>query len=383
MKKLLFFSTVLSALSGSAYAASYKYDNWEFTASGLMGGYYGISQTKKQYATNSMPNRWVYRTDALFGANYHFSPDHQLGVFGNFTLVFREHDKDYRNGDWRFYPFITDKSKYGELTVGYVYSAAHELHKGAKDITFFGIDDSNMIYYLSNPNWGNGKHSTKFATPKSTSIMVDGRAAKIKYITPELFGNTKFGFSYTPENDNRRGMVSRYADYESNEDGVTAAMQNRWELPDDSTLYTSFGYGIFNGTDNEMSFGVTWVKDKFNIAAGYKNAWVNGNKNPITYKSDNPYLPALFDNYRESDAYNISVGYQFTEKFKSNLAYLHTEAKNTRNSDDLYIFSNVYSANKYIDLFLIGAYLNAKGADKYADDNSKGYAAITGIGLKF
>ena len=107
-----------------------------------------------------------------------------------------------------------------------------------------------------------------------------------------------------------------------------------------------------------------------------------GNKNPITYKAKSSYLPALFDNYRESNAYNVSMGYQF-ENFKTNLAYLHTEASNTRNSDDLYIWSNVYSANKYIDLFLVGAYLNAKGAEKYADDNSKGYAVVTGIGLKF
>lgn len=381
MKKLLLLTTVLSAVSASAHAATLTKDNWDFTASGLMGGYYGISETKKQYAVNAMPNRWVYRTDALFGANYHFSPDHQLGIFGNFTLVYREHDKDYRDGDWRFYPFVTDKSKYGDITVGYVYGAAHELHKGAKEITFFGIDDTNMIYYLSNPNWGNGKHSVKFATPKSTAIMDDGRAAKIKYISPEI-GNTKFGFSYTPKNENRRGLVSRYAHYELEEDGYTAAMQNRWELPDNSTLYTSMGYGIFNRTDNEMSFGVTWVKDNFNIAAGYKNAWIKGNKNPITYKAKSSYLPALFDNYRESNAYNVSMGYQF-ENFKTNLAYLHTEASNTRNSDDLYIWSNVYSANKYIDLFLVGAYLNAKGAEKYADDNSKGYAVVTGIGLKF
>ena len=92
-------------------------------------------------------------------------------------------------------------------------------------------------------------------------------------------------------------------------------MQNRWELPDNSTLYTSMGYGIFNRTDNEMSFGVTWVKDNFNIAAGYKNAWIKGNKNPITYKAKSSYLPALFDNYRESNAYNVSMGYQF-ENFK-------------------------------------------------------------------
>ena len=178
-------------------------------------------------------------------------------------------------------------------------------------------------------------------------------------------------------------MVSRYTNYESTEDGYAFGMQNRWQLPDNSTLYSSFGYGIFNRTDNEMSFGLAWIKNNFNVGAGYKNAWINGNKNPITYISNNPHLPALFDNYRESSAYNFSVGYKFNDKLKTNLAYIYTQAANTRNSDNLYIWSNVYSTNKYIDIFLVGAYINAKGASKYEDVNNKGYAAITGIGIKF
>lgn len=46
MKKLLLLTTVLSAVSASAHAATLTKDNWDFTASGLMGGYYGISETK-------------------------------------------------------------------------------------------------------------------------------------------------------------------------------------------------------------------------------------------------------------------------------------------------------------------------------------------------
>ena len=382
MKKQLILISFFSSLSSLTYGASYHNNNWELSATGLMGGYYGITETKQLHTVDTLPNRWIYRTDALFGANYSLSSQHQIGLFGNFTLVFKEHDKNYRNGDWRFYPFIKDKSTYGEISLGYIYNAAYELNTGAKDITYFGINDSNMIYYMVDSNWSNGKHATKFATPKSTTIMTDGRAAKIKYITPEI-GNTKFGISYTPKNANRRGMVSRYTNYESTEDGYAFGMQNRWQLPDNSTLYSSFGYGIFNRTDNEMSFGLAWIKNNFNVGAGYKNAWINGNKNPITYISNNPHLPALFDNYRESSAYNFSVGYKFNDKLKTNLAYIYTQAANTRNSDNLYIWSNVYSTNKYIDIFLVGAYINAKGASKYEDVNNKGYAAVTGIGIKF
>lgn len=112
-----------------------------------------------------------------------------------------------------FFPYLTDDSSWGNFKLGYVYNAAYQLHRGARDITFLGVEATNLVYFLSNPNWANKTKSVKFATPKSVAMINDGRAPKLSYITPWL-GNTKFGFSYTPDNAHRRGMVSRYTDYE-------------------------------------------------------------------------------------------------------------------------------------------------------------------------
>ena len=376
MKKLLLTLCAATALPGVAAAHGF-----EFSQSGMAGVYYGIMETRDNNNVSNMPNRLVFRSDGNLEGAYKFENQTRLGVHADYTLVFRQHDKDYNDGDWRFYPYaLAENPKYGKFTVGHTYNAAFQLHQGAQEITWIGIQDSNLPYWLTSANWVNGLKTVKFATPKSTNIMDDGRSFKFSYFTP-LIGNTKFGFSYAPDNASRRGMVSRYTSYQKKEDGYTAAMQNKWN-PGLGDLYTSVAYGLFNRTDNEWAFGVRWVVDKFNVSTSYKNAYIDGDKNPISTTARSPHLPAYFDNYREGEAWDFSVGYDFG-RFKTNFAYLHSEAKNTRNRDDIFIQANRYSLNEYFELFWVNAYSNSKGVDRNSDNNNKGYAVITGIALKY
>lgn len=376
MKKLLLTLCAATALPGMAAAHGF-----EFSQSGMAGVYYGIMETRDNNNVSNMPNRLVFRSDGNLEGTYKFENQTRLGVHADYTLVFRQHDKDYNDGDWRFYPYaLAENPKYGKFTVGHTYNAAFQLHQGAQEITWIGIQDSNLPYWLTSANWVNGLKTVKFATPKSTNIMDDGRSFKFSYFTP-MIGNTKFGFSYAPDNASRRGMVSRYTSYQKKEDGYTAAMQNKWN-PGLGDLYTSVAYGLFNRTDNEWAFGVRWVVDKFNVSTSYKNAYIDGDKNPISTTARSPHLPAYFDNYREGEAWDFSVGYDFG-RFKTNFAYLHSEAKNTRNRDDIFIQANRYSLNEYFELFWVNAYSNSKGVDRNSDNNNKGYAVITGIALKY
>ena len=376
MKKLLLTLCAATALPGVAAAHGF-----EFSQSGMAGVYYGIMETRDNNNVSNMPNRLVFRSDGNLEGAYKFENQTRLGGHADYTLVFRQHDKDYNDGDWRFYPYaLAENPKYGKFTVGHTYNAAFQLHQGAQEITWIGIQDSNLPYWLTSANWVNGLKTVKFATPKSTNIMDDGRSFKFSYFTP-MIGNTKFGFSYAPDNASRRGMVSRYTSYQKKEDGYTAAMQNKWN-PGLGDLYTSVAYGLFNRTDNEWAFGVRWVVDKFNVSTSYKNAYIDGDKNPISTTARSPHLPAYFDNYREGEAWDFSVGYDFG-RFKTNYAYLHSEAKNTRNRDDIFIQANRYSLNEYFELFWVNAYSNSKGVDRNSDNNNKGYAVITGIALKY
>lgn len=376
MKKLLLTLCAATALPGVVAAHGF-----EFSQSGMAGVYYGIMETRDNNNVSNMPNRLVFRSDGNLEGAYKFENQTRLGVHADYTLVFRQHDKDYNDGDWRFYPYaLAENPKYGKFTIGHTYNAAFQLHQGAQEITWIGIQDSNLPYWLTSANWVNGLKTVKFATPKSTNIMDDGRSFKFSYFTP-MIGNTKFGFSYAPDNASRRGMVSRYTGYQKKEDGYTVAMQNKWN-PGLGDLYTSVAYGLFNRTDNEWAFGVRWVVDKFNVSTSYKNAYIDGDKNPISTTARSPHLPAYFDNYREGEAWDFSVGYDFG-RFKTNFAYLHSEAKNTRNRDDIFIQANRYSLNEYFELFWVNAYSNSKGVDRNSDNNNKGYAVITGIALKY
>ena len=204
---------------------------WNFGTKGLVGAYYGVSETKGK---NKYPNRLVWRGDATINASYVFDDGHKLGLEVSTAIIIKEDDKDRSEGEYRFYPYVKDVSKYGEVYFGYAKNASALLHKGAKDITFLGVDDSNITYFLSDANWSNGCKKTYFATPKSTSIMNDGRALKLVYIAP-IDETMKVGFSYAPNNANRRGMTSRYVDYEEVEDGYTFATQKKWSF-DDSDL---------------------------------------------------------------------------------------------------------------------------------------------------
>ena len=251
MNRVLYLAFLLS-ISPAVALAGHR----EFDASGLAGAYYGISETKDIGSVDNLANRWVTRADASFKSDYVFQKEHRLGLRADTTLIFKAHDRSRRDGEWRFFPYLTDDSSWGNFKLGYVYNAAYQLHQGARDITFLGVEATNLVYFLSNPNWANKTKSVKFATPKSVAMINDGRAPKLSYITPWL-GNTKFGFSYTPDNAHRRGMVSRYTDYEKTMDGYVWAMQNKWQLSS-SVLYTSAGYGIFNRTDKEASVGVRW-----------------------------------------------------------------------------------------------------------------------------
>ncbi len=371
MKKYIFLCSIISLISSSAFAGG-----WDFNAHGLAGAYYGVSKTKYE---NKYPGRFATRADATLQANYIFDKTNKLGIHASTAAIYKEDDKDRSEGEYRFYPYLVSESIIGSVQIGYTQNAAYQLHKGATEITFLKLDDSNATYFLSNPNWGNGFKSTYNYTPKSTSIMTDGRAPKITYITPKING-LKLGASYTVHNAHRRGMTSRYVDYETNEDGYTFGAQKEWILSSRAKLYTSLGYGVFNSTDKEISTGINFEYCRFNMGAGYKKAYIDGTKNPISTTKRSEYLPAYFDNFRESQSWSVSAGYKW-DTFKTNLALLHTQAENTRHQDTLLIFSNVYNLTKEVELYGVITHLNSHSTTHEKDN--KGMSFITGVGYRF
>ena len=85
-----------------------------------------------------------------------------------------------------------------------------------------GVNNSDIVDFIANPNWRRNKTGTAFRTLNSTDINTDGTAPKISYITPEFY-QTVVGLTYVPDIYSRAGLVSRYADYK-NEDGYVCLL---------------------------------------------------------------------------------------------------------------------------------------------------------------
>lgn len=346
---------------------------------GLAGAYYGVSHSDG--SQSQLANRGVARADGKLTLSYDTSTTNNISLINDYTILFRTDDKSYRDGDWRYYPYLRwHNQDYGTVDLGYNYNVALLFHQGAKEITFLGIRDSNSTYFLSNPNWGNGKKRTYFYTPKSTAIMNDGRSAKLNYISPE-FWRSHIGFSYTPDSSNRRGMTSRYVDYEGREDGYVFALKH-YEYLWGGKLTLSTGFGLFESSTKETSLSAGYTKGGWTFGLGYKKAYVDGDKNAISTTAVNSYLPAYFDNYRESRSWDVSLGYDFGD-FRTNLAYLNTQADNTADRDQLLIQSNVFKLQHGLELYWMNVWMNSDGDTRLKHNDTKGYAVISGIGWRF
>lgn len=374
MPRLLLLSLVCLGLPASALASSLNIDS-----QGLIGAYYGLAHSEGSH-TPQFANRGVARVDGQVSIGYDASAADSLRLVNDYTILFRTNDKIYRDGDWRYYPYLQWRNQdYGTFDLGYNYNVALLFHQGAKEITFLGIRDSNATYFLSNANWFNGKKRTYFYTPKSTAIMNDGRSAKLNYISPE-FWRSRIGFTYTPDSANRRGMTSRYVDYDGRDDGYVFALQH-YEYLWGGKLTLAAGFGLFESTTKETSFSAGYTNGGWNFGFGYKKAYVDGDKNAVSTTAVSSYLPAYFDNYRES-SWDISLGYDFG-RFKTNLAYLNSQADHTADRDQLLIQSNVFKLQYGLELYWMNVWLNSDGDTRLKHTDATGYAIISGIGWRF
>ncbi len=157
MKKYLFLFSVL--LVPEFVIA----EEWDFDINGLAGIYYGVADTKEE---TKYPQRLIGRADVTLKGEYIFDNEHKAGIYASTTVMLREDDKNRSEGEYRFYPYVVDKSKIGEFYLGYTYNAAYMLHKGAKDITFLKVDDSNATNFKQKliKRINSMKHTSKIVT---------------------------------------------------------------------------------------------------------------------------------------------------------------------------------------------------------------------------
>ena len=124
------------------------------------------------------------------------------------------------------------------------------------------------------------------------------------------------------------------------------------------------------------------VDHKLRSESGEEAAYVDGSDYAITTNSNDPKAPDLFDNYREGTAWNVGVGYKFGP-IKTSVGFFEAKAENTSNRDRIFLWSNDFQVNKYLNIYAAAAHVDFRGENSDVENNQKGYAFVAGFGLNF
>lgn len=362
-----------------AFAGTVQAGETEFSYDARIDSLYGYNFPANKYKHRDHRGHWVNTFYLNTAIEHSFNNDYSASLHLDLMAGINKRQDNFNNGDWGQEVYGIFDTPFGRLMLGETYNVAAQFHVGAPSAGAFGLNDSDVVNYLDNPNWVKTKHETAYRTLNSTTMNTDGVAAKISYISPEFY-QTYFGFTFTPDSYDRRGLVNKFAPYADDKAYVFSLYHER-DLGF-ADLSASLGYGIFNQDDKELTAGLSLYKGGWTVGGSYRKTYVDGGDFPVAKSSDNPRLPELFDNYREGQAWDIGVGYEIGP-YKVALSYLRSKADNTDNRDEIILLSNQYQLNKNIDLYLAGAQVNFRGADKDLDDNNKGYAVMAGVGLHF
>ncbi len=372
MQKLQYIAVVTGIITAfSAHAGE-----WDWDVSGHAQGLYGYTEAPQRFDEHNKFNNGNGSGEINFSSAYAFDDDYAVSMNLDINGGIDQELESYNQGRWGEEAYAIGDTPYGRIMLGQTYNVDAQLSEGAPNVGALS-SNNQVVNFISNPNWKRNGKTTKFATLNTTYINTDGVAPKISYISPDFY-DTVIGVSYIPEIYNRRGLVSKYADYK-NADGWVASIYTTRDL-EIVELKASTGYAQFNNDDKEISINAQLTRGNWSLGGGFRKTYIDGQHErtePVT-----PQAPELFDGYREGEAWNVGIGYEIGP-FKSSVSYFEAKAVNSDNKDKIIAFSNQYQLSKYAEIYAAVAHADFEGADHSKADNNQGYATIVGLGLKF
>jgi predicted porin len=278
--------------------------------------------------------------------------------------------ENYNQGIWGEEVYLLTETPFGDLSFGQDTNVAYNFAVGAPNVGSNHINNTDLVNFITNPNWYKKGHKVSYKTLNSTYINTDGASLKVNYVTPE-FAGIKLGATYIPEIYSQSGLVSKKAEYKDKSAYVLGAY-GAWDILD-YEIEASLGFADYHKNDKEYSAGISVYRKGWTFGASYRKTEVG--KSDYALSKEN-----LYDAYREGRAYNVGLSYAFGP-FTTGVAYFDSKAENTKNHDEIISWSNSYQYNKHVTFSLTAAHLLSKGADKEIKNNSKGYAFILGLEL--
>lgn len=367
---LLTFFSLLPSLANAG--------EWEFDASGHAQGLYGYTDLSERFEKKENNNHGVGQGDVSFSAAYTFD-DSDYRLSGHLDLMggIDQELQDYNQGRWGEEAYVIGDSPYGRLMLGQTFNVDAQFHEGAPAVGALA-NNNDVVDFISNPNWKRNGKTTRFATLNTTYINTDGVAAKASYISPEFY-NTMLGVTYVPDAYNRRGLINKHASY-AHDDGYIGALYTRQDLGF-AEMAASLGYAGFHDNDREFSASLRLTRGNWTLGGGWRKTYIDGEDKQRRHEISEQ-LPEFFDGYREGHAWNVGLAYE-VGPFKTALSYFESQAAHQDNRDKIVTFSNQYSYNQYVDIYLAAAHVDFEGSSPALSDSNQGYAFVAGVGLNF
>lgn len=363
--KILPLLSILSVASTTAIAASFDTD---YIVS--MGGFYGYTDYSKPYKRLHHQNN-LNSTLKLYGrATYEYNQDYATSLIGFAAVDSAKKVENYNQGIWGEEIYMAQETPYGDILLGQNTNVAYSFSVGAPNVGSYHVNNTELVNFITNPNWHKKGHKASYKTLNSTYINTDGASLKASYITPQIAG-IKLGVSYIPETYSQSGLVAKNAQYKD-ESAYVLGAYGAWDVWG-YELETSVGFADYHKNDKEYSAGISLYRKGWTLGASYRQTEVDNKDAPI-----NRYT--LFDAYREGRAYNIGLSYAIGP-FTTGISYFVSRADKSKNNDKIISFSNSYEYNENVTFSLTAAHLQSKGENKDVQNNSKGYAFILGLEL--
>ena len=357
--------TLVIVLAMICLVKTAKAQSFETDYAVSLGGYYG-------YTNYSLPKSHLYKENNLnstlnaYGkVSYNIDSQYKTSLYGYFMIDSAKEIENYNQGVWGEEVFVTLESPFGELSIGQDYNVAYNFAVGAPNIGTYRVNNSDILNFITSPNWYKKDKVYSYKTLNSTYINTDGASPKINYITPSFYG-IKLGATYVPKTYSQSGLVAQNAPYKNNEAYILGAYSSWYLLGVE--LETSLGFAEFDKNDEEYSLGISLYRKGWTFGASYRQT-----KAKEKYYKINP--TNLYDGYRDARVYNFGLSYEIGP-FTTGISYFDSKSDKFDNRDRIFSFSNSYQYNKQTAISLTFSKLNS-----IAEEKNKGYAVVLGMEL--
>ncbi len=338
----------------------------------LFGYVHPQAHHARQQARYHLPTR--FSLNLL--AQYDINDSYQVGGYLNIFYGLDQELKDYNHGSWGEEAYLVLDAPFGRVVGGQSFNAAHQLGVGAPDAGVLGVNQSDLVNFVANPNWQRNRRGTAYRTLNSTDINTDGTAPKITYYFSPDFGNFMFGFSFVPDSYSRDGLLNRHAPYRNNA-GYIASVYHNQELGNVS-LSASLGVARFEDIDDELSAGVSLYYKGWTLGGSVRRTFVSHKQAELNRRI--PHWQEGFDAYRDAWAANVGLGYEIGP-IKTVLSCFYSKAVGQEYEDRIIQLSGRYQLDRNLELQ--AAVAHGKFSGDGAAESNQGYAFVTGIGFKF